>query len=51
MGFELKSKPEWLQELFPWKQHSVIIKGAGHFTQEDAGEEVAGKIVDWMTSK
>ena len=25
-----------------------IIRGAGHFIQEDKGEELAERIVDWM---
>ncbi len=28
----------------------LSIKGAGHFIQEDAGEEVAGRIVEWMVT-
>jgi pimeloyl-ACP methyl ester carboxylesterase len=24
---ELRRKPEWLEELFPWKQHSVVVNG------------------------
>ena len=27
MEYELKPKPEWLKELFPWKQHSIIVNG------------------------
>src|SRR5436190_12125458 len=24
---ELRRKPEWLEPLFPWKQHSVVVNG------------------------
>jgi len=27
---------------------TVVIEGAGHFIQEDAGEEVAERILEWM---
>jgi len=30
---------------------AVTIKGAGHFIQEDAGEEVARRIAEWMKSR
>jgi pimeloyl-ACP methyl ester carboxylesterase len=26
----------------------LTIKGAGHFLQEDAGEEIAGHVRRWM---
>ncbi len=29
-------------------QPHAIIEGAGHFLQEDAGEEIANKIVSWL---
>ncbi|HEY0915856.1 MAG TPA: haloalkane dehalogenase [Solimonas sp.] len=29
-------------------QPHEMLKGVGHFIQEDAGEELAGKILDWM---
>jgi haloalkane dehalogenase len=42
----------------PWESHlraifrnvapPLVIEGAGHFLQEDAGEQVAAKIRDWM---
>jgi haloalkane dehalogenase len=41
----------FLKHIFKKANEPVIIKGAGHFIQEDAGEEVAGKIVEWMKSE
>jgi haloalkane dehalogenase len=37
-----------LKSIFKKANDPVVIPGAGHFIQEDAGEEVAGKIVEWM---
>jgi len=48
MAYELHSKPKWLKPLFPWQQQSIEVKDAGHFIQEDAGQEVAQRIVEWM---
>ena len=38
----------FLRSLFPNVAEPLWIAGAGHFIQEDAGEEVAGNIVRWM---
>jgi len=38
----------FLRSIFKNVAPRVTIPGAGHFIQEDAGEEVAGHIVDWM---
>ena len=27
-----------------------VVAGAGHFLQEDAGEEIGGVIADWLSS-
>lgn len=45
----------------PWESHlraifrnvapPLAIEGAGHFLQEDAGEQVAGHIRDWMLAQ
>jgi haloalkane dehalogenase len=37
-----------MKSIFKHANDPVVIAGAGHFIQEDAGEEVAAKIVDWM---
>ena len=37
-----------LRSIFKNVAPSISIKGAGHFIQEDAGEEVAELIVEWM---
>ncbi len=39
-----------LQQVFNNVSPIVTIRGAGHFIQEDAGEETARKIVEWMES-
>jgi haloalkane dehalogenase len=38
----------YLRKLFPNVAPPLSIKGAGHFLQEDAGEEIAGHIRRWM---
>lgn len=37
-----------LRNLFPNVAPPLTIKGAGHFLQEDAGEEIAGHVRRWM---
>jgi haloalkane dehalogenase len=37
-----------LRSIFKNAAHPITIEGAGHFIQEDAGEEVAGHILNWM---
>jgi haloalkane dehalogenase len=39
----------FLRSLFRNVAEPLWIAGAGHFIQEDAGEEVAGNIVRWMS--
>jgi haloalkane dehalogenase len=39
-----------LRSIFHNAAPPLSIKGAGHFIQEDAGEEVAGHIVAWMAA-
>jgi haloalkane dehalogenase len=29
----------------------VVIENASHFLQEDAGEEIGGRIAEWLTAK
>ena len=39
---------ERFAELIPGAELLSPVEGAGHFLQEDAGEEVAARIVDWL---
>jgi haloalkane dehalogenase len=39
---------EHLRSIFPHAAPPVVIRGAGHFLQEDSGEEVSDKILSWM---
>ena len=42
---------DWEPQLRAWFKNTAprrIIKGAGHFIQEDAGEETAALICEWM---
>lgn len=45
-----KLEPE-LRAIFRNVAPPLIIGGAGHFLQEDAGEEIATHIRDWMRAK
>jgi len=38
----------FLKSIFKTANEPIVIKGAGHFVQEDAGEEVADRIVEWL---
>jgi haloalkane dehalogenase len=37
-----------LRSIFPNAAPPVVIRGAGHFLQEDSGEEIAEKILSWI---
>lgn len=39
-----------LRKIFRNVAPTVVIANAGHFLQEDAGEEIAGHILDWMSA-
>src|SRR5262249_39699850 len=39
---------EHLQRTFRNVQGAPLVQNAGHFIQEDAGEELAALIADWM---
>jgi haloalkane dehalogenase len=41
----------FLRSIFRNVAPPLSIAGAGHFIQEDAGEEVAGHIISWMKGK
>jgi haloalkane dehalogenase len=41
---------EWIAELIPGAGPSELIANAGHFVQEDAGEEAALRIVEFLAS-
>jgi len=38
----------FLKSIFRLANDPIVIKDAGHFIQEDKGEEAAQQIVDWM---
>ena len=40
-----------LADIFKNAAPAITMEGAGHFIQEDAGEEVAEHIRKWMTAK
>jgi len=33
--------------LLAWQSHSVVLKGAGHFTPEEAPDEISSTIGSW----
>jgi haloalkane dehalogenase len=37
-----------VEQLFPHADGLHVIRDAGHFLQEDAGEEIGRRIVDWL---
>ena len=41
----------FLREIFKNVAPPLTIKGAGHFLQEDAGEEIAGHICRWISGE
>ena len=45
-------KPELrrFEQLLP-RHRTVILRGAGHYIQEDAPEEIAAAIEDWWTAE
>ena len=42
---------DFLRSLFRNSAPPIPIRGAGHFVQEDAGEEIAAHIIDWMKGR
>jgi haloalkane dehalogenase len=47
-AFRTRERERW-EEVFPDHQ-TVILKGAGHYIQEDAAEEIVSAIRGWRTS-
>jgi haloalkane dehalogenase len=41
---------DWIAELIPSAGPAELIANAGHFVQEDAGEEAAARIVEFLAS-
>ncbi len=41
---------ELLRGIFRNTAPTYLVPGVGHFIQEEAGEEVAARVVEWMTS-
>ena len=41
---------ERMAERIPGAEPAETIAGAGHFLQEDKGEELGGRIARWLTS-
>jgi haloalkane dehalogenase len=37
----------WLREIFPHAMPTYWVRGAGHFVQEEAGEEIAARVAEW----
>ncbi|MCK9273975.1 MAG: haloalkane dehalogenase [Syntrophales bacterium] len=52
-GADAITKPSesYLRKIFKNVAPPAIIEGAGHFIQEDAGEEAAAQIAEWMKTK
>ncbi len=46
--FITKNGVNFLQRIFKNAAEPVVIPGAGHFIQEDAGEDVAKRIAEWI---
>jgi haloalkane dehalogenase len=42
---------ERIADLIPGAEPAQTVAGAGHFLQEDAGEEVGARIADWLKSQ
>jgi len=42
---------ERIADLIPGAEPAQTVTGAGHFLQEDAGEEVGARIADWLRSQ
>jgi haloalkane dehalogenase len=38
----------WLREIFAHAMPTCWVRGAGHFVQEEAGEEIAARVAEWM---
>ena len=46
--FPLAAAKDMIQLLHQANREPVVIEGASHMLQEDAGEEIAGRILEWM---
>jgi haloalkane dehalogenase len=49
IAFRTPERKRW-EETFP-NHHTIMLKGAGHYVQEDAPEEIVAAIRDWSALK
>jgi haloalkane dehalogenase len=49
VAFRAPERQRW-EEIFP-NHRTVLLEGAGHYVQEDAGEEIVAAIRDWSATR